>query len=487
MKAILKFNRNHCRTRCGYLWLVVVLSLVRFLAPAATLADFGYQHMAVDGQIASGNRPLLLICVNFAGQSPLPQPLSYYSNLVFSASQNPGFNGYFQAVSDGAFSFTPAGAILVTLPAAGVFTNVYAQHPAPPNPFATADGVYASNIIHAAMSSFDFANYDANQDGHVTQAELAIVIIVSDSGWTLGGCRSVPSVPSAGIIWGGGLVSLLGYPAPFIIMAEETEETLGTPDIYGPDCLSCALTPQSCFFSGDLYYLDPWNRMELGWCQPRIFSLTAGGITPLSAAQAGDPTAPIILYDSSKGTNEFFLLEYRTHLNSVFGPGYDHDVALGQSDGLVVWHIQQDTNHNLVHVTSPISTNLTPSIWAEGSPNLIPGCPSTLWGSNAKTPVLKWMDGTQTATTLHVKPFNPGDNTITVQWLSAEDTWVDFNYSGSPQTGTFSNPYNSMNAGINAVSYGGTLHLKTGRSPETPFITKPMKIVGYNGPASVGN
>jgi len=153
----------------------------------------------------------------------------------------------------------------------------------------------------------------------------------------------------------------------------------------------------------------------------------------------------------------------------------------------VVWHIQQDTNHNLVHVTSPISTNLTPSIWAEGSPNLIPGCPSTLWGSNAKTPVLKWMDGTQTATTLHVKPFNPGDNTITVQWLSAEDTWVDFNYSGSPQTGTFSNPYNSMNAGINAVSYGGTLHLKTGRSPETPLITKPMKIVGYNGPASVGN
>jgi hypothetical protein len=89
-------------------------------------------------------------------------------------------------------------------------------------------------------------------------------------------------------------------------------------------------------------------------------------------------------------------------------------------------------------------------------------------------------------THLHVRPFSPGDGSITVEVLSAEDTWVDFNYTGSPQTGTFSNPFNTIAAGIAAASYGGTLHLKTGTSSEMPTITKPLKIVGYNGPATIG-
>ena len=73
-----------------------------------------------------------------------------------------------------------------------------------------------------------------------------------------------------------------------------------------------------------------------------------------------------------------------------------------------------------------------------------------------------------------------------MQWLSAEDTWVDFNFTGTPQ-GTFSNPYSTMAAGIAAASYGGILHVKTGTSSETPTITKPLTIVGYNGPANIGN
>jgi len=478
---------------------------------AATLTDFGYQNRNVNGKLASGSRPLLAIFVNFAGMAPLPQSISYYSNLVFNTSQIPSMNGFYQASSDGSLSLARGGAILLSLPASeafSVYSNAY--------PAFVRDTVYASNIIAQAMLSgqFNFTNYDANHDGHITPDELSIMIVTSDVGETgFGGSRSSPtvSVPGQNYDWGSGPnnpnpnVALIGSAPPFIVWCEEVEETWGANDIYGhvsltnnaDDCLSMTLSPQSCFYDtssliGSYYYLDPWNRLELGWCQPRIYSLTAGGIATISAAQAGDPTSPIILYDPAQGPGEFFILEYRTSTNSVYGPGYDRDAGNDKfgdpvTYGLVIWHVQLDANYNLTIVTTPNGITNTTSIWSENSPDLIPSSVPMLWGSNTTTPNLKWINGTQTLTTIHVRPFNLGDNAITVEWLSAEDTWVDFTYTGSPQSGTFANPYNTMAAGIAAASYGGTLHLKTGSSSETPAITKRMNIVGYNGPATIGH
>jgi len=505
MKAVFSLRGKVCLIGLALGWLCQLEPLY-----AVSLTDFGYQNRSINGKLASGSRPLLAIFVNFAGQTPLPKSISYYSNLVFSTSQAPSMNGYYQASSDGGFSLARGAAILLSLPASQsflVYSNLYP-------PF-TRDEVYASNIIAQAMLSgqFNFASYDANHDGHITPDELSIMIVTSDIGEAgFGGSRTSPtvSVPGANYDWGSGPndnypnVAMIGANPPFIVWCEELEETWGASDIYGPfagsasdqECLSMTLSPQSCFFDtssliGSYYYLDPWNRMELGWCQPRIYSLTAGGIATISAAQAGDPTSPIILYDPAQGTREFFILEYRTSTNSLYGPGYDKDAGNDGGDpvtyGLVIWHVQQDSNHNFTYVTSPSGVTNTPANWAENSPNLIPGDVPVLWGSNSTTHALKWINGTQTVTTIHVQPFNPGDNSITVEWLSAEDTWVDFNFSGSPQSGTFSNPYKTMAAGISAASYGGTLHLKTGTSSETPSITKRMNIVAYNGPANIGN
>ena len=483
---------------------------------AAALTDFGYQNRNVNGKPASGTRPLLAIFVTFAGQAPLPQSLSYYSNLIFSTSQPQSMRGYYQACSDGGFSVVPGGAIMLSLSATESRTNFdYIT-----DKFAK-DGVYASNIIAQAMLSgqFDFSSYDLKKTGHITVDELAIMLVVSDADWNSGGSRMSPtvSIPGLGYDWGSGdgypNVSIMGttttngaaLPAecPFIVWCEELEETWGAKDIYSafPDkslqCLSQTLTPQSCYFDttsliGSYYYLDPWNRLELGWCQPRIYSMATGGIATIPAAQAGDPSAPTILYDPVKGTNEFFILEYRTSSNAVYGAGYDQDVGNDHTTydpvtyGLVIWHVQQDANHDYVQVTSPTGVTNTDSVWAESSPDLIPSEVPSFWGSNSTTPNLKWMDGTQTLTTIHVRPFSIGDNTIVVAIRSALDTWVDFSFTG-PQSGTFANPYNTMAAGTAAVSFGGILHLKTGRSSETPKITKPMQVVGYNGPATVGN
>jgi len=309
--------------------------------------------------------------------------------------------------------------------------------------------------------------------------------------------RTVGSVKPAGFAFdcGGGLVSVISSPTqltqngsliPFGVMVEETEEMLGIIDIYGYGCgssccLSAGLSPQSCNFSlTDIYYLDPYNRLQMGWCEPRIRSLTAGGVENISAAQMGSPDAPIILYDPAHGTSEFFILEYRTRTSPV-GSGYDANVA---NNGLAVWHVELDANHNAIFVPTLDGLNKEAVVWNEGPPTFQRGT-STLWGSDAVSPNLSWLNG-GTATHLHVRPFNSGDGSITVEWLSQVDSWVDFNFTGSPELGTFSNPFKTATAGINGVSYGGILNFKTGFSPETAAIGKPMTLRAFNGPVTIG-
>ena len=68
------------------------------------------------------------------------------------------------------------------------------------------------------------------------------------------------------------------------------------------------------------------------------------------------------------------------------------------------------------------------------------------------------------------------------------NVWVDFNYSGSPQSGTFANPYSTLAQGTNAVASGGNIWIRSaGSSAETMTISKPMTIKAYNGAATVGN
>jgi subtilase family serine protease len=66
--------------------------------------------------------------------------------------------------------------------------------------------------------------------------------------------------------------------------------------------------------------------------------------------------------------------------------------------------------------------------------------------------------------------------------------FVNFNYSGSPQNGTYYEPFNTLTKGVNAVSAGGTVIIETaGSSSETLNITKAMTIIAAGGAATVGN
>jgi hypothetical protein len=64
--------------------------------------------------------------------------------------------------------------------------------------------------------------------------------------------------------------------------------------------------------------------------------------------------------------------------------------------------------------------------------------------------------------------------------------WVDFNYIGALQFGTYSFPYKTMAAGVATVTAGGSIFLKPGLSHETMTISKSMTIVAVGGTATIG-
>jgi hypothetical protein len=66
--------------------------------------------------------------------------------------------------------------------------------------------------------------------------------------------------------------------------------------------------------------------------------------------------------------------------------------------------------------------------------------------------------------------------------------FVNFNYTGAIQNGTYLYPFKTLAQGTSAVTFGGTVFIITGgSSAETMTITKPMTITASDGAATVGN
>jgi hypothetical protein len=69
--------------------------------------------------------------------------------------------------------------------------------------------------------------------------------------------------------------------------------------------------------------------------------------------------------------------------------------------------------------------------------------------------------------------------------------WVNFNYTGNTQNGTFAAPYKTLANATNAVATGGTIAIYAGVQPSTSAATiaifKPMKIISVSGPSTIGD
>ena len=81
-----------------------------------------------------------------------------------------------------------------------------------------------------------------------------------------------------------------------------------------------------------------------------------------------------------------------------------------------------------------------------------------------------------------------GVNLINALMLFGGIVWVDFNYTGASQIGTFNAPYSTLAQATSAVEAGGNIWIRTaGTSSGAVTITKPLTLHAYNGAATIGN
>jgi len=103
--------------------------------------------------------------------------------------------------------------------------------------------------------------------------------------------------------------------------------------------------------------------------------------------------------------------------------------------------------------------------------------PSNDGPANVEVYQLFWMGDTLVAAT-------HGRGMFAIQPI----VWVDFNYNGTSQIGTYAAPFHTLAQGVNAVSSGSDIFIKTaGSSSEKMTISKPLTIHAYNGPDTIGH
>jgi M6 family metalloprotease-like protein len=313
------------------------------LATAAepTLADFGHGRM-----LSRSTWPLLVVMVEFDDRTFPNNTTNWWDRFAFDAANNPpGLAAYFKEVSLGRFAWTRGSVIRFSESA----TNRYAAWLDRTTNNPTLQ--YHSNLVHKAILAAPevFAQHDFNKSGYVTPSEMHILMLTVGEG---GGLRWAGQVKPHGAStgWHGEIVtSNVEWEYGLHISCHELAHLLGTIDLYGvwggdDQDLHKQLSVMGAGSPARPVHLDPWHKLQLGWCEPRIIPLRDANPEVIPAAQMQHPNAPLLYYDPDEGTQEYWLLEYRTRTASVPST-FEAQVGEG-GDGLLIWHIYQNPDHS---------------------------------------------------------------------------------------------------------------------------------------------
>jgi M6 family metalloprotease-like protein len=325
--------------KSNLLWALPAVALGLCTAAwATTLTEFGHGSIKVDGRLPLGTRPLLVIVANYAGTPALAD--RDWEQLIFGSTGRSLVN-YYREVSNGRFTWSRAGLLRANFSQAERMTVV--------NRTQRVAATLAQN------PGFNALTFDADNDGTVRGSELSILIIhnLVDAGGKSGEVRTGNLALQA---------SDVAHRDSLMTMCHEICHTLGATDLYGAnEGLHNSISLMGPTIATDsnqrTYHLDPWHKMVLGWCEPRIVSLRGNGRAVLPAAQLRRPDGPVLLFDPVRGTGEFYLLEYRTRTSFSAGEGFDANVADG---GLLVWHVWQNPDHTPVQA-APHTTGRSPA------------------------------------------------------------------------------------------------------------------------------
>jgi M6 family metalloprotease-like protein len=406
--------------------LVLLAALLFAFAPAAQAIDaraFGYKRFE-----AIGTLPLLVIWIRQHDNTPqaeLARRKQYYEETIFGRPDR--FSGYpeqfrqlepsvadfYRDASGGRFAWRRAGFV--------------GPLDAPVDDAKDPRALARLGITTAATSGhFNFAAFDTNHDGKITDKELHVLVIASrPEGQTHAGNKV--EIPGQNIVFEG-RDSVVGEGGSFGTNNHELMHQLGAADLYGPwgGCygVNGGLTVMAGTGGGGvdserIFGLDAWHKILFGWTEPRLVPIGRAGSAQLAAYHVGraepERSRPLVVYDPQKGASEFFVLEYRT----PFRLGYDRNVA---SSGLVIWHILYDAFGRPSRGPSErvdchgVKVDLY-NVYARGAPDWHQGGNKAYTADHGEI-AFKWANGNDAGFHVTVASHRPGDQLLDISWAT---------------------------------------------------------------------
>jgi M6 family metalloprotease-like protein len=399
-------------------------------ADALERGTFGWRTAEVFGK-----RPLLAIWVREPDETPradLDKYVHYFSDTIFGTNPGPGIRpretpnvvAYFREVSGGKFEWTRTRLI------GPLRLSIKGKKP---------DEVARLALQAAAAEGrFDFKALDANHDGRIDANELGVLVMANTDGeprwqdFSASG-RDI-AIEGQGVTFAGRIamrrenddLAVINREL-FHILVPQATDLDGVPG----QCfaLNRNVTLMAAANAGkpsQTVYLDPFHKMMAGWNEPRLYAVGAPGRTRLSAlhvpATPGeDLRRPLLIYDGTRGSSEFFLMEYRT----PSALGYDIDAS---TSGLVIWHVMLDANGRLYRAPADRAnckgkTFPVPTLFTRAGPDWKLGGGRGYWGGDGPFRP-KWMDGTEVGIEISVAKHEQVDWAIEVSWTARREAAV---------------------------------------------------------------
>lgn len=382
-----------------------VVALVTTLV-VTTVALAGYPNPLPD--FAHPNSPHFKLLSPYGGNLDRPVLVVYaeFNDRKFQQGQDaawlagryfgpfPSLRNYYSTSSSGKLVFTPAPETQGTANDGIVQVSIAQNHDKPLGFDAKSAADQNKELIQAADPFVNFAQFDANNDGKIDREELIINVIKALPGNNCGANFPVSAVTLDGkaLDYAVNSVALMGSDANLItIIHENSHSSLQAIDLYTIGVGQLDLMGGVQCSGGDtrLWELNSWHKMHLGWITPTI--VTSDGY--YNVGRYDSTGAAFLLYDPSKNTDNYFLVENRERTPNT----YDQTVG---DQGLLIWRVDDskfNTNNKWIEVMRP-----------DGASNVTDDGKDAWDPSDANTPERTmsrtWLDGSASHIAVRAMP-----------------------------------------------------------------------------------
>lgn len=271
-------------------------------------------------------------------------------------------SGYYKEVSNGRLNVVPASGTAIINGVLGIRVRLDQEdfeHTPSSNSQAWASEYRRRALEGADVLGVDFSQFDKDGNNQIDNNELIVVIVTpgppggivrkTAKNMTLDGKEILSAYD----------VTTVTDETNLLTTIHEVAHHWGALDLYNPFSYNNNATLMSGTLGRNSVHIDPWHAIRFGWQQPRLVSLTeaiGGGVlrspnNRLPGHQSHPlEERPFILYDPARGSNEYFILEYRKSINSegsATTAQYDQNVG---DQGLAIWYVRVNEDKNAVSV-----------------------------------------------------------------------------------------------------------------------------------------